>query len=238
MGFFCLNVQVHTGSLTPAEARSRVIEALRRCILANSFIETTPEDAEADRVVRVAAAGAEPWIAIYDDWLDYEDPALLAALTQAVSTAVGGAALGILVYHSDLVELYLYRQGALADAYSSNPDFYGKVSAQRRKELRGRPECWQELLVAGQTSKELRALWREKPLDAEETVQMVPLLGLNLDLAMAGFLSIPEGRETTSLYFRLVPHAVGPARVQGLPAFKPTSYSPPNGAFSPAIRFP
>ena len=93
-----------------------------------------------------------------------------------------------------------YTEGDLIDAYSSDPDYFGifdigdaddgetfgdAAPAAAHDDLAGHPERWRYLLVSGHTTAELRAVWDERRIFAEETLALAAEL-LGMDPARAG----------------------------------------------------
>src|SRR4051812_20010499 len=86
VGGFFTNVQVHTGDRSPAEVREEIVGALRRWIASEGFVEDSGlADDDADRVILVAPAGPEPWIAVYDAATEDQDTDKLRALAELLS---------------------------------------------------------------------------------------------------------------------------------------------------------
>jgi hypothetical protein len=197
MGAFFTNVQVHTGGRPAERVRASVIEAVRRWTLAGPFVEIAGDDPVAGRTALVGPADSQPWIAVYDSLAENQDIDLLVDLTQALSAADGAlASLAILVHDSDLLELRLCCEGTLVDAYSSWPGYFDEISPEQEQALAGRPELWRDLLAAGESAEDLRQVWNDEPLFAEELLQDVAdVLGLNPERCSTGFTYLSQESE-------------------------------------------
>jgi hypothetical protein len=190
MGAFFTNVQVHLGGLTPAEARARVVEAVRRLARSDGFVElpgpghggtvaesaVDPDAGRPDRAILVGPAGPTPWIAVYDEATDGQNAGELTRLTEALSAAGAGLAVGILDHDSDVLQLQLGQAGQTIDRFNNRPDYFGRISAAERGRLRGRAELWQSLLVGGATVGALREAWDRQPVFCED--QLLAIAGL------------------------------------------------------------
>jgi len=180
MGAFFTNVQVYTHSRLPEDLRSTIVTALRRFVPSDTFMEVSPDDPTAERMLVVGPAGPEPWIVVYDSATEGQDEAQLDALAGALSTAAEGTAVSVLIHDSDVLEMRLWRSGDLLDAYSSCPDYFGPVSRERQVLLAGQPDRWRDLLIDGVSPADLRRVWDESLLFAEATLaQTAQLLGMD-----------------------------------------------------------
>lgn len=230
MGASYTNVQVHLTGRPAEEIRSQVVDALRRWVLTGPFVESEPGDPDADRTVVVAPAGPEPWIAVYDDFLNFDKLEPLIGLAQILSAAVGGQALGIVLDDSSALELHLFRDGAPVDVYSNLPGHFRDVSPRERRAFAGRPDLWQDLLVAGKSPTDLRAAWDEAFIFVEDTLRGVArLLDLNPQRCLANFTTLEEKPEpgTIWLSFRRTTSVPELVRAEGLPVFKTPYGGPP-----------
>ncbi len=192
MGAFFTNVQVHTGGHPPAEIRNKIVEVVRGWILAGAYDEAAATDPTVDRHVVIGPV-AQPWVAVYDELTETQHIDLLVELAIAVSNATGTPALGVLVHDSDVLELRLCREGRLIDSYSSEPDYFEKVGAKRRRELAGHPELWSDLLPPGAGLRRLREAMHKKALFAEDILRAIAeAVGLNPEQCLTGFNSLGE----------------------------------------------
>jgi len=180
MGAFFTNVQVSIGDRLPEDLRSTIVTALRRFVPSDTFIEVSPDDPTAERMLVVGPAGPEPWIVVYDSATEGQDEAQLDALAAALSTPAEGTAVSVLIHDSDVLELRLWRWGDLLDAYSSCPNYFGPVSRERQVLLAGQPDRWRDLLLDDVSPADLRRVWDEPLLFAEATLaQTAQLLGMD-----------------------------------------------------------
>src|SRR5215208_6221286 len=132
MGSFFTNVQVYVGDRPAHDLRSAIIGAMQRLVRDDGFVEVDPDDATAERMLLIGPADATRWIAVYDSATEGQDQTQLDALAAALSTVSEGAAVGVLIHDSDVLELRLWHSGARLDSYSSSPDYYGLVSRKQR----------------------------------------------------------------------------------------------------------
>jgi hypothetical protein len=178
LGAFFTNVQARVGDRSPDEARAAVLQAVRGWLAEQGLelIDGRAAAEEADRVVLVAPAGQGRWIGVYDEGTEDQDERVLRGLTERLSAATG-AAVGVLDHDSDVLRLWLCRDGALVDAFNNRPDYFvGAIpgartpTAQERARLAGLPERWRELLVPGATPEQLRAAWDARAASAEDVL--------------------------------------------------------------------
>lgn len=188
MGAFFTNVQVHVGGATPAEVRGKTEAAIRQCVLAGPFVEVTSGDEPPDRTVILGPQDPGAWAAVYDELTETQDLETLTELAKVLSKTTGGAAVGVLVHDSDVLELRLCRAGMTTDAFSSDPDYFEKVGRKRRRELSGQPDRWADLLVPGATAEDLRGAWHGQDLSAEDVLtRTAALLGIAPERCLVGF---------------------------------------------------
>ncbi len=209
MGSFFTNVQVSTKGIDEAEARARVVTAVREWITSQGWIEEGPGE-PADREVVIGPAG--PWISVYDQATESQDMKLIEGLASVLSQAAKTAAAGILVHDSDVLELRLCREGKVVDRYCSWPEYFEEVSRRNARKLSGKPEKWRELLVDDGNMDRLVQVWSGSRTFAEEVLaDTAALLGWEQPRVMVGhrYLSseltgAPESREGyTTLAFRM-----------------------------------
>lgn len=117
------------------------------------------------------------WTAIYSS--RGQDGKVAKALHRRLQTEV----LFTLVHDGDIFCYEYHRDGKLVDEYNSRPDYFGKVSAQKRREQAGRPELLMPLLQAPSDLAELESILhsdpRGDPFHANsQLVQFGELLGL------------------------------------------------------------
>jgi len=230
VGAFFTNVQVHVGQRSPTEARERILTSLRSWIVDQDFSEILGDEAqEADRSILVGPLGDRPWISVYDEACEDQDPSILVGLTERLSH-VAGAAVGVLDHDSDILQLWLYRDGAQVDEFNSHPNYFVGANPGReplgRAELEavgGHPERWGDLLVAGALPGQLRSAWDSEVVFAEEMLARVAdLLDWDPSLSATGFNYVSRGDapydagEFTRLAFRAAANAGDDPRAAGL----------------------
>jgi len=81
------------------------------------------------------------WIGIFPS-----DHGQDAKVSRAISRRLRSEVLHTLVHDGDIFAYLYYRDGRLTDEYSCRPDYFGEVSARKRRALRGKPEELRGLL--------------------------------------------------------------------------------------------
>jgi dsDNA-binding SOS-regulon protein len=178
MGMFFTNVQVHTGSLAPEEARSAIIAALREWTATQGMHEFTEEDRLFDRdvhrTVLVGPATDGPWIAVFDEKTEDQRHDDLKDLTRRMSQVTGNA-VGVLDQHSDMLALWLAHNGELVDEYKS-------------QQVAGHAEQWRDVLASGATPEQLRSVLDTNVAFAEDLLgDLAPLFDWDAGLSAMGF---------------------------------------------------
>jgi len=235
MGAFFTNVQVHTGSLSAADARGAVLAAVRAWIEKQGFIEMGAAEVAmhqmADRTVLVGPVSDRPWLAVYDEASEDQDEAIVRTLAEQLSL-IAGTAVGVLDHDSDVLHLWLCRDGALVDQFDSHPNYFAGalpgsplLAGDELEEVAGHPERWRDLLVGGASPGQLRAIWDRKVVIAEEMlVEIASVLGWDRALSAVGFTYLDRGEEPfdpdtfTRLTFRAATSPRADFRGSGLPA--------------------
>jgi hypothetical protein len=133
------------------------------------------------------------WIAAYPD--DSGDAHRCAAmLAGRLDTIV----LSLIVHDSDIFFYNFFRHGELLNEYSSNPDYFQKVSAEEHERLQARPEFFRELIGSPeQLAEMIRLLERgdsaPKFIFEEERIEkFAALLGIRNSLTSYEYLTHGE----------------------------------------------
>jgi len=195
MGAFFTNFQVHTGRRSSGAARERLVSGLRERLARIGLVEAGPGEPVTRRLC-VAPASEAPWLAVYDEATESQDDATLEAGASLLSSVLPGQVVGVRVHDSDVLDLWLAKEGSIVDRFCNWPGYFtGKpISSRRTGRLKGRPGVWRELLVSGAPDL-LRAAW-DTPLirqDASEILdRLAPLLGWVPDRVTVGFRSLPD----------------------------------------------
>ncbi|HEY3060538.1 MAG TPA: hypothetical protein VGL99_16395 [Chloroflexota bacterium] len=175
---FFTNVQVHTGSLPPEEARAAIVAALREWTSAQGVHELTEEDRlfdrEVHRTILVGPATDGPWIAVFDEKTEDQRHEDVQDLTRRLSQ-VTGHAVGVLNQHSDMLALWLAHDGELVDEFKS-------------QQAAGHAEQWRDVLASGATPEQLRSVLDTNVAFAEDLLgDLGPLFGWDAGLSAMGF---------------------------------------------------
>ena len=223
MGSTFSNIQVHTHGRDSSALLEGVVALLYKTLRADGFLPAETEQS-CDRSILLAVGPT--WIGVYDELCDEPCQDVAERLASELSRQLATHVLTILVYDSDVLDLALFDSGALIDRFNSNPQYFGKASAEERKSLRGRPDHWEAVLAPGTPSTALRAVWRAQKLFAEDTLRGTgALLGLDEGYVGLGFKDLREGDlELPNIQPRRLgfQHAVRPAhetRAEGPPQF-------------------
>jgi hypothetical protein len=248
MGSFFDNIQVHVGAREPETQRQIIAATVRRLALAGPYVELDDPAIEPDHEIVIAPADDTPWIAVYGAYAEGPDAESRHQAAAALSAAVEGTAVTVMVYDSDVLEMRRYTEGNLVDAYSSDPDYFGifdsdnadddehvseAAPAAANDDLAGHPERWRDLLASGHAPAELRAVWDERRIFAEETLAYAAEL-LGMDPARAGSYyqyMVTDGRQlgddavdgAIRLRFRLSQPPRYSIPAEGLPVLAPAS---------------
>ena len=184
-----------------------------------------------DRTVLVGPVKDRPWLTVYDEGSEDQDEAIVRALAEQLSH-IAGTAVGVLVHDSDILHLWLCRDGALVDQFNSQPDYIAGALPGSRvlagddfEEVAGHPERWRDLLVGGASPEQLQAIWDRKVVFAEEMLaEIASLFGWDRALSAVGFTYLDRGEEPfdpdtfTRLAFRAATSPRAAFRGSGLPA--------------------
>lgn len=151
---------------------------------------------------------------------------LLVELARVASKATRTHARAILVHDSDVLELRLCREGQPIDSYSSQPDYFERVSAVRRRHLAGNPEMWTDLLSPDSKPHGLGEAMRAKAVFAEDTLKaFARIIGLPVGQSVTGFNSLQATVPGAHVWLAF--------KSKAMPGRKPRKrWGPPRLAFS------
>jgi hypothetical protein len=121
MGTTFTTLHVHGGQAAADALHRRLVETLRARMLTEGFVEAATDAPTVDRVIRVGPADNSGWMTL-DGALthDFTDDALQTC-AQELSATLRTTVLVASAVDSDLLQLWLYQQGALVDHYASDP---------------------------------------------------------------------------------------------------------------------
>ena len=140
----------------------------------------------ASRVKFYVAAPERGWVAVYPSDAG-QDPTVSESLAQRL----GGPVLHMVLHDSDLVAYSFFREGVLLDSFVSIPDYFEDMSEEERRQVAGRPELLAEILPAGTSVDDLRALLSELRSEDDRVVAFRGLRGFRL---VADCLNLPGER--------------------------------------------
>jgi len=242
MGASFTNLQVHVGSHATADAQESVMAAIRSSFDDQGLVELGAAErasgTKADRSVLVRSATDAQWIAVYDEACD-ENETVLRGLAEQLS-AVGGAAVGVLVHDSDILQLCLYEGGQLVDQFETRPDnsmdslaSTGDAASLRRIAVGGHPERWRNLIVGPAGPEDLQTCWDQNSIFAEHVLADVArLLGWDVPLSTVGFTYLDRGvgpfdsKAFARLSFRGIPSIAADLRGTGAPVLVRMPWQP------------
>jgi uncharacterized protein len=133
------------------------------------------------------------WITIYDEASDAQDVKELRRVAQSLSAKIATSVLVLLVHDSDVFLYLLYDHGRLTDQFDSHPEYFGPVSAARRKKWAGHFARVAKLAPRGTTAAAIRdALTGSQAFAEERATQFARLLGVEPSRAPLGFRQAQE----------------------------------------------
>jgi len=222
MGASFTNVQVHTGSLGPEQARAPVIAALRAWAAGQGLHELSDDDRllerDVHRTIVVGPITDGLWIAVFDENTEDQRHEDLIDLTRRMSR-IAGAAVGVLDQHSDMLGLWLAQDGELVDEF-------------RSQQVPGDADRWRDVLINGATSQQLRKVLDTNVAFAEDLLpDLAPLFGWD-GLCTTGYHYLEPGLERhdpasfTILDLRYASDPLADRRGSGLPVLVPSTSFP------------
>lgn len=153
------------------------------------------------RLGAFVAPPVDKWIAVYDEASDQPDEDRLSGYTVMLSAKLNTAAIGFMVYESDVLLYTLAENGQLLDQYSSWPDYFDESLPDSEMEaLAGDPRCLARLAHVSPPQVN-HILEGEHDFAEEKLADLARLLGLPPCIARWGYNDIviaedeqPEGR--------------------------------------------
>ena len=176
MGVFCVNFHVQS------ENSKAVTKALARIV-----------DVEA-----LVAPPKNGWITFFDASASVQDVKQLVRIVRSLSRKLQTAVFGFLVHDSSVFQYHLYDHGKLLDQYDSRPDYFGVVSAAKRRKFAGRPDVLLRRARAGVTLENIQSILSDGlkiRLEEERAAAFAALFGIDRGLALADFKDIDDNRE-------------------------------------------
>lgn len=131
------------------------------------------------------------WVALYPENFGQDE-----RVPKRIARRFPGEVLHLMVHDDDVFAYLFFRAGKLVDRYSSNLDYFEKLSARNRRLWQGQPEQLADLLPPGRTVQELRAIL--DPRRAQEALFAMELLEefasvLGLTNAAAAYEYLTQG---------------------------------------------
>lgn len=191
MGDDFSNRQCFTGRSDSAILRERICHAIRDSLLAAGYEEVSTE-AEATRSIVVGPAGR--WVFVGDTAGSAEtaDPLAFAALSADLSKAL--PIIEIQMSDSAAVHIQLYQSGSLVDRYGNAAfPFFRFTTPEELEPFKGKPELWQDFLLAGDSIDQLRAVWVQDWRADEILADSAKLFGWDATLCFFGYTIDVEG---------------------------------------------
>src|SRR5262245_35005117 len=116
MGAFYGSIQVRT------EDRAAVVDAADKL-------------ARRQKTAMLVGPVLRGWVGVYPAGNGQDE-----GVSKLLAKKLPGDVLHLIVHDDDLFTYAYYRDGKVADRFSSHPDYFAPVSARMRAQLRGRPE--------------------------------------------------------------------------------------------------
>jgi len=230
MGAFFTNIQLFTGTADKTIMHAKIRETLLQYIPSLGFTQVSTAG-DADLSVALSPVGEKPWLGVYDQGTEDQDPKKLSALLTTLTGALSCAGVGITVHDSDVLHMVLFENGRPVDSHNSNPAYFGeKLSKTEIKERQGHAEKWRTVIKAGYTPENLRQLFaKEKPVLAEEALisGFAGLFDWNREYCAVGYhyLQDIDTEGFVTLRFRLNNKAQTEEQCTGSPVFQIQSHN-------------
>jgi len=197
LGTFLSNIQVFTGVQDSAKLLEELVLAVRDRLVGAEYEET--DDAEsADRSL-ILQLSSDRWISVYDQRLDEQDMDAMDVLGTTISARAGVPAVGSVVHDSDLLLMRLYRNGRTADTIINDLDLFNEMSeGSRPRKRNGLPSKWAEVCAPGVHPAELKAIWEQETVFADDALALAAeLLAIPAEAALRGYEIEPAFRKDT-----------------------------------------
>jgi hypothetical protein len=168
MGTFLANIQV----FSEGNDASKLLDKLENAItdrLINGVYEIAEDANSADRSI-ILKVSSDRWISVYDQKLDEQDINAMDTIGTTISQ-LGIPTLGSLVHDSDLLMLRLYRSGGTANTIVNDLDIFNEMMEGKRPRKRnGLPMKWAEVCGPGVDPAELKEIWENNWVFADEAL--------------------------------------------------------------------
>lgn len=195
MGSFLTNVQVFVGEQSAGEVRDALVRWLPTALKGEGMYLTRGADAPERTIVFGPVSDDRRWVSVFDE-AGEDQSGSHQELARAASAVLKTFALSVLVHDSDVLEVHLFHGGRELDAYCNRPDYFEGGTAGPS----GDASRWAPVLGPGRTESDLEQAFHGAAHDADAVlVQIARVLGIDADLATAGFNSLDEARSSDDL---------------------------------------
>ncbi len=174
----------------------------------NCHVRTSNFDLCSKALSEVASARAfltapkKGWISVYDEASETQDLAEVERVAKGLSKRIQMDVIALLLHDSDVFIYQAYRKGKLVDQFNSQPDYFGPVTASKRKKWAGNPDKLRALAPPGVTAERIGRVLKKKVLFQEElTAAFARLMGISADRACTGFRYVAESPNAHKLVF-------------------------------------
>jgi ankyrin repeat protein len=138
------------------------------------------------------------WITVYDEGSESQDIEELRRLGQGLSARLKTAVFCFMVHDSDIFVYLLYDKGKFVDQFDSHPDYFGPITAERRKEWAGTFGRLVKFAKRGTTAEKIgKVLAKPQTVEEKRTAQFAALMGIDQGRACVGF---KYAQETANSY--------------------------------------
>lgn len=178
MGAFFANIQVYADDKNSTDLRNSIIDFLKSSILKEGYEEVS-DDEEADRIIAVAPVCEQPWISIYDKYLESQDTELIDKLAIDLSDYLQLSTIGIMVHDSDLLRITLNKDGSLIDCIKNTYE---------NEKLSGNTKAWDNVIKHGYSHRDLKDSLEKKYTFIEEILNSIAkITNMNLQHCIIGY---------------------------------------------------
>ena len=187
MGMTFLNTHVRTSNVRA------VAKALAKLAVAEGLTPAKDGEPCDHDVVVTTNPASKGWTSFYRRFGEVSWQLSEELATHVVVTAVDD---------SDVLELRLYNDGVISDAFCTHPE---TMDGESRSSLKGQPRRWDDLCVAGKSWKDVQKVFRSAAAAPEVAlVALGKLLGLDASSFYPEHVD-PDGPDVVRLRFRRPP---------------------------------
>jgi hypothetical protein len=186
----------------------------------NISVRTSDTDAVAGAVKRLprhmnalVAPAERGWVTVFEESMDEPDDDRLSGYVVMLSDRLKTAAVGFLVFESDVLMYTAAENGRLADQYSSWPDYFDEnLPDEDHERLAGNPKVLAQLAGVAELPVR-RAMEAEHDFAEEKLAALARALGLPPVVAQWGYNdltdeSLEEGPANRTAFITIPYHAI------------------------------